>query len=281
MHPRTLVSMPLLAGLWLGGCGTTGIRDSAPEHVPVDPQSVPNAVPRDEPRSKYGNPRSYEVFGKRYTLLDTHRGYRKRGIASWYGTKFHGRRTSSGEPYDMFAMTAAHKTLPIPCYARVTNLDTGKQIIVRVNDRGPFHPNRIIDLSYVAAAKLDMLKKGTARVEVEVIDPSAPKAEPEVQQVAVKHRVDPEPSQFPEAVEASSVKNTNLYLQVAAYAQKDNAEKARAELIMMLDENITIRQPDGDIFKLWVGPLETVEDADRVSAMLGERGYPQSHVIID
>ena len=271
-----------LLGVALTACGPVHVRDSAPNRMPVDPDSVPNPVPKHEARSKYGNPRSYEVLGKTYVLLKTRRGYRDRGIASWYGTKFHGQRTSSGEPYDMFAMTAAHKTLPIPCYARVTNLENGNSIIVRINDRGPFHPNRIIDLSYVAAAKLDMLKKGTAKVEVEVIDPSAPAQKP--QQMAVSSPPQPAEDTLQEITENES-KGTpsarnRLYLQVAAYAHKANAEKARAKLIMLLGENITIHPADS-IFKLWVGPLENVEDADRVSAKLVTQGYAQTQVVID
>jgi rare lipoprotein A len=133
-------------------------------------------VPRPEPRSRYGNPPFYDVFGKRYFVLPTSAGYVERGIASWYGPGFHEVRTSTGEPYDMYGMTAAHKTLPLPAYVRVTNLQNGRSIVVRVNDRGPFVGNRIIDLSYTAAAKLDMLRNGTAIVEVRAIDPTAPES---------------------------------------------------------------------------------------------------------
>jgi rare lipoprotein A len=146
----------------------------APAEIPADVASIPDAVPQPEPLSSNGNPDSYEVYGDRYIVLKDARGYKERGYASWYGKKFHGQRTSSGEPYDMFKMTAAHKTLPIPCYARVTNLDNGKSVVVRINDRGPFHEGRIIDLSYTAAVKLGSLGKGSIPVEVEAIDPSMP-----------------------------------------------------------------------------------------------------------
>ena len=139
---------------------------------PPVPGAVPDAVPRVEPRSRYGNPPFYEVFGKRYYVLSSSVGYWERGVASWYGPGFHKERTSTGEPYDMYGMTAAHKTLPLPAYVRVTNLQNGRSIVVRVNDRGPFVGNRIIDLSYTAAAKLDMLRNGTAMVEVRSIDPT-------------------------------------------------------------------------------------------------------------
>jgi rare lipoprotein A len=144
-----------------------------PRNAP-DVHQVPDAVPRDEPRSAFGNPPFYVVAGHRYVVLPSASGYVERGVASWYGTEFHGLRTSTGEPYDMFAMTAAHKTLPLPCYARVTNLSNGRSVVVRINDRGPFVANRIIDLSYSAATRLDMIRNGTAFVQVEVLTPAAP-----------------------------------------------------------------------------------------------------------
>jgi rare lipoprotein A len=280
MRTGTQLLLTSLLVVTLGACGP--VRDSAPDRIPVDPDAVPNPIPKPEPRSKSGNPRSYEVLGKTYVLLKTRRGYRQRGLASWYGTKFHGQRTSSGEPYDMFAMTAAHKTLPIPCYARVTNLENGRHIIVRINDRGPFHVNRIIDLSYVAAAKLDMLKKGTAKVLVESIDPTAPERKP----APVVASTPPEADEDSIAAIAGDTSEgtpgtrNRLYLQVAAYAHKVNAEKARAKLIMLLGQNIIIHPADS-IYKLWVGPLENVEDADRVSAKLATQGYAQTQVVID
>ena len=127
-------------------------------------------IPKLEKYSKYGNPKSYKVFGKKYKTLRTHVGYAEEGIASWYGKKFHGRLTSSREVYNMYKLTAAHKTLPIPCYAKVTNLINNKSIVVRINDRGPFKKGRIIDLSYAAAKKLDIVSKGTAKVYVEAIE---------------------------------------------------------------------------------------------------------------
>ncbi|NIA01422.1 MAG: septal ring lytic transglycosylase RlpA family protein, partial [Planctomycetia bacterium] len=145
-------------------------QDSAPYRA-IDVSAVKDAIPRVEPKSRYGNPASYVVLGKRYTTLASSKGYKKRGIASWYGTKFHGHRTSSGESYDMYEMSAAHKTLPLPTYARVSNLRNGRSVIVKINDRGPFHENRVIDLSYAAASRLGILGKGTGLVEVEAIDP--------------------------------------------------------------------------------------------------------------
>ena len=154
------------------GPSPDGYPDSG--SVPQAAHAMPDAVPVAEPRSRYGNPKTYEVMGERYFVLNSAAGYKEQGRASWYGTKFHGRRTSSGEPYDMYQMTAAHKTLPLPTYVRVTRKSNGRSVIVRVNDRGPFHTGRIIDLSYAAAARLDLLKEGSAEVVVEALEPGAP-----------------------------------------------------------------------------------------------------------
>lgn len=148
-----------------------------PPSMPFDVDQLVEPVPRVEPRSRYGNHSPYVVLGKRYTVMDNSRGYVERGIASWYGTKFHGRLTSNREPYDMFAFTAAHKTLPLPSYVRVTHLGNGRSIVVRVNDRGPFVGDRLIDLSYAAAVKLGVHLTGTALVEVRAINPAG-EAEP-------------------------------------------------------------------------------------------------------
>lgn len=153
--------------LGVAACSFSPPKDGAPDIIVAPPPGDP--VPRAEPRSRYGNPDSYEQFGRRYHILDTTDGYVERGIASWYGTKFHGRRTSSGEPYDMHALTAAHKTLPIPCWVEVHNLKNNKKLVLRVNDRGPFVENRIIDLSFAAATRLGIVRDGTGLVEVRAI----------------------------------------------------------------------------------------------------------------
>jgi rare lipoprotein A len=180
--PRSL-SQRLAAAL--SGCfsaprvGAPSPRSQVPLKAPLPPppahvQDVPDAIPRLEPRAIYGNPPSYDVFGKRYYVMASSVGYVERGVASWYGPGFHKELTSVREPYDMYGMTAAHKTLPLPAYVRVTNLQNGRSCVVRVNDRGPFVGNRIIDLSYTAAAKLDMLRDGTAMVEVRALQPLDP-----------------------------------------------------------------------------------------------------------
>ena len=153
-----------------GGLYAPHISDGGPA-LAIDVSRLPEPVPRDEPRSRYGNRSPYTVLGKSYRVMDSARGYRERGVASWYGTKFNGRATSSGELYDICQFTAAHKTLPLPSYVRVTNLDNARSLIVRVNDRGPFHAGRVMDLSYAAAVRLGVDRTGTARVELEAVGP--------------------------------------------------------------------------------------------------------------
>ena len=171
------VALLVLVAVALAACGTAPKAppegkpayysdDGPPDKVPEDIASIPDAVPRDEPYHRYAN-RPYTVFGRTYAPMVNDDPMKERGLASWYGRKFHGQRTSSGEIYDMFAMTAAHKTLPIPSYARVTSLTSGRSVVVRVNDRGPFHDARVIDLSYAAAAKLGIAGPGSGPVEVE------------------------------------------------------------------------------------------------------------------
>ena len=165
----------------LGAVGCYRVNTPRAQRTVVPPDAVlpsdavlpPDAVPRPEYKSRLGNPAFYDEFGVRYRVLETSKDFVERGIASWYGHPFHGRATSTGETYDMYAMTAAHKTLPLPTYVRVTDLDTGNRVVVRVNDRGPFVEGRVIDLSYVAALKLGIVREGTARVEVRALDPPA------------------------------------------------------------------------------------------------------------
>ena len=166
--------LPLTLGTFfstfLGACSSFGPQDGPPGRT-ISAADIQDAVPKSEPLSKYGNPSSYVVAGRRYYVLDSASGYVQRGTASWYGTKFHGQRTSSGEMYDMYTMSAAHRSLPLPTYVQVTNLENNKRAIVKVNDRGPFYGNRLIDLSYAAAVKLGIAANGTAQVEVRAIDP--------------------------------------------------------------------------------------------------------------
>ena len=173
---------PILIFMLLAACGSASkkggyYKDDGPEsNPPKNLDRVADAQPRAEPLNRAAN-RPYEVFGKKYVPLSKVQPYHQRGVASWYGKKFHGQKTSSGETYDMYAMTAAHPILPIPSYARVTSVRSGKQVIVRVNDRGPFHASRIIDLSYVAAYKLGYIQAGAAEVTIEAIVPGQVRAD--------------------------------------------------------------------------------------------------------
>jgi rare lipoprotein A len=178
MKPLKVSSIVAVSLLIFGCSSVPQIPNTAKDAAPpaqyltaVDIGKIPNAAPAQESQSDKGNPEFYVTNDKRYLVLPTADGYKEKGIASWYGTRFHALKTSNGEPYDMLSMSAAHKTLPLPTYVKVTNLENGKSIVVRVNDRGPFKPGRIIDVSYTAALKLGMTSKGTARVEVEALAP--------------------------------------------------------------------------------------------------------------
>ena len=238
-----------LAGL-LFGCGGGLQRDGAPSGYP-DLSHTPDAVPRSEPYNK-GNMRTYTVLGRTYHPLRSAQGYVQQGIASWYGSKFHGNATANGERYDMYAMSAAHRTLPLPSYVQVRNLENGHTAVVRVNDRGPFHDNRIIDLSYAAASKLGMLGKGTALVEIRAIDPRHPE-----QVVAQK----PKPLDHA----------PRIYIQVGAYGNQDNARRMADRLSRELQRNIRIDSAEstrGRVHRVQIGPLASVEIADQVTASL-------------
>lgn len=243
--------------------------DSAPARR-LDPQAIADATPRVEPKSRRGNPTSYVVLGKRYHTLPSSRGYVERGIASWYGTKFHGRSTSSGEPYDMYAMTAAHKSLPLPTYVQVTNLQNGRTAIVKVNDRGPFHDNRLIDLSYAAATKLGILAKGTGLVEVRALDPGTPA--PRTQ-----------PSD-PPIIKAGQPAPPALFIQVGAFSSRHNANQLSRRLTSSLGERVRIQQVDNrgqPLFRVQIGPLASVEQVDNLTLDLPRLGIVETHVIID
>jgi rare lipoprotein A len=233
-------------------------EQSPPPTPPANLQSIPDAVPRAEPRSNRGNPVYYEVFGKRYFLLPTATGYKERGVASWYGPDFHARPTSSGEPYDMYAMTAAHKTLPIPAYARVTNISNGRSVVVRINDRGPFVGNRIIDLSYTAAHKLDMTRAGTAFVEVEVLSPG------HLAQVA----------QGVAAPAATALIPPGLYLQAGAFGVAANAQQVADKLRAAGLPNVTVLAPAAAslLHRVRIGPVTDVATFDMLAARAASLG---------
>jgi rare lipoprotein A len=290
---RTLAApLGLIAVIAVAACSSTPPRPNPPTSTalppvltapPPVPGAVPDAVPRIEPRSRYGNPPFYEVFGKRYYVLSSSVGYWERGVASWYGPGFHRERTSTGEPYDMYGMTAAHKTLPLPAYVRVTNLQNGRSVVVRVNDRGPFVGNRIIDLSYTAAAKLDMLRNGTAMVELRSIDPTAP---PPPLTVAAAGSPAPAavPAAAPLTVVPAAVGGPGLFVQAGAFSDPANAEHLAAKLrggsygkVFVRDDQIAGRK----MYRVRIGPVPDVAEFDRVVAALERAGVKDAHLALD
>jgi rare lipoprotein A len=241
--------------------------DSIPDGPPPDISKLVEPVPKVEPRALYGNKSPYSVLGRTYTVLPSARGYVERGIASFYGNKFHGYKTSSLENYDMYGFTAASKTLPLPSYARVTNLANGKSVIVRVNDRGPFHEDRVIDLSYVAAVKIGVWPKGTGLVEVRGIDPGEP----------VRDLPPPPPA-------APPGKLPGIYLQVGAFSDAANAEQVAQRLraanfapVQVMDAEISGRT----VHRVRLGPLPDVDSSDRVSDQIANMGLPRPRVAVD
>lgn len=254
---------PLLIGaLLIHGCTQAprvidemDIQDGAGELV--DTRLIANAVPKMEPVTRAGNSNPYTVLGETYHLLPTARGYKRVGTASWYGSKFHGRKTANGEVYDMYAMTAAHRTLPIPAYARVTNLSNQRVIVVRINDRGPFHASRIIDLSYAAALKLGFADHGTAEVEIEVITPTSTRVEapmPNVSPVVADRLSIPEVR----AAEERSIDHLpsgGVFLQIGAFAQRTSADRLQRAISAMTSLPIEIIQ-HRELFKVKMGPIK-------------------------
>lgn len=219
--------------------GQQEVQDGPPELVPEGLADLPDPVPTDDPPSIYGNPPSYEVFGKTYNTMTSAIGYQVEGLASWYGTKFHGQRTSSGEPYNMYKLTAAHRSLPIPTYVQVTNLDNGRQTLVRVNDRGPFHADRILDLSFAAAVKLGFAKQGVAKVRIEALD-----AEQE------------------------------LYLQAGAFRGLEAAQRLQRNLQTLTGEPTKVVTPSQDaLYRVHIGPVRGEQRARELQSMVTAANY--------
>jgi rare lipoprotein A len=296
------VSLSAAAALGLAACaGAPPPRSSRepatevpaqppPSTTPAAPPIAGDAVPRAEPRSRYGNPPFYDVFGKRYYVLASSTGYVERGVASWYGPGFHKIRTSTGEPYDMYGMTAAHKTLPLPAYVRVTNLQNGRSIVVRVNDRGPFVGNRIIDLSYTAAAKLDMLRNGTAMVEVRVLDAESAPDSPSLVTAAAAAITGTTTAQ---AAPAAPPTTTGwaplppagaLFVQAGAFTDPANAERLAAKLRGQAFGNVFVREDDvagRHFYRVRIGPVPDVPQFDRIVAALERVGVSDAHLALD
>jgi rare lipoprotein A len=249
-------------GFALAGCISEPTRPVSPApQPPKDVSTIPEPVPRPEPRSARGNPPFYNVLGKRYFVMASADGYLERGVASWYGPGFHEASTSNGERYDMYAMTAAHKTLPLPAYVQVTNLRNGRSVVVRVNDRGPFKDGRIIDLSYSAAVKLDMVRDGTAFVEVRAITPGQPAS-----------------------TAASPSGAPALYVQAGAFSTEANAAQLLAQLRAKGVQQGFIRQDqlgDRTWYRVRVGPVPTVNEFDRIVARLKSLGVADARLAAD
>ena len=237
-----------------GGLYAPGVSDASPIGE-LDISQLQEPTPRNEPKSKYGNKSPYKVLNKKYTVLDSAEGYKERGISSWYGTKFHGRATSSQEIYDMCQFSAAHKSLPIPSYARITRLDTGQSVIVRVNDRGPFHEGRIIDLSFAAATKLGINKVGTAKVEVEAITVT--------EQISDSAGVIQNPQLLQQTVLPPAVNASNKsFIQIASFSNKDNAKILLDKLQASNIDDAFIKKyqlDDNSVWRVRIGPLNEAE----------------------
>jgi len=284
---RQLVGIFVLVLTALLASCSSHIRRDGPPNFYVDETKVPNAVPKPEKLAKYGNMPSYVVFGKRYYTLRSSHNYDQVGTASWYGTQFDTHRTSSGERYSLLAMTAAHKTLPLPTYVEVTNLKNNRTVIVKVNDRGPFESNRLIDLSYVAAKKLGMLGHGTAKVRVKAIDPSyfnqqSYFAQNTSRSVEVTHPVRTyknfaleTPHHFFHPTRTTrSVSSADVYLQVGAFKNRAYAEKLQNQLMRLVSEPVRIIYPSGNssLYRVKIGPLNDVASLERVTLRLRDLG---------
>ncbi|SPJ33242.1 septal ring lytic transglycosylase RlpA family protein [Kushneria phyllosphaerae] len=290
-----IVMATLLGGCASGSGGAGGryalSRDAYPDRH-TDVSKVPDAVPQVEPLSRSGNQSTYQVLGKRYHVLSSSEGYSQTGRASFYGQKFQGYDTANGEQYDMYTMSAAHRTLPLPTFARVTNLANDRSVIVRVNDRGPFHDDRLIDLSYAAASRLDMLGDGTARVRVTAIDPRQWQARHNNnQQVAARSEASPGASraQTPARREAdlssgetstpvpgSSDQGSAVYLQVAALGSDASAQALRDKLETRLSRPVRVTR-HAAMHRVQVGPLDDPIMVESVRSELHEAGYDQLH----
>ena len=291
------IGLASLAALTLAACGGN-VRDSAPSGSVSIPDLPGDPVPRPEPLSRYGNGPVYEVLGETYRVMDSSSGYKERGVASWYGKKFHGRLTSNREPYDMYAMTAAHKTLPLPTYVKVRNLRNDKSIIVRVNDRGPFVHNRIIDLSYAAALKLDMVRDGTSLVEVtaisfegspagdrpvRIVEPPEPPADTSASAAAA---VPAPESQSPPPAQGRTAppveQDHEIFAQVGAFGDRANAERRRSDLLsggirgafIFADEAAT-----PPMYRVRIGPIKDVDDYDALVLKLEALGIKDPYLV--
>ncbi|ERL53037.1 septal ring lytic transglycosylase RlpA family protein [Halomonas huangheensis] len=298
--PDSTAAAPASAAQPSSSGGRYAMTGDAYPESPPDVSQVPNATPRVEPRSSAGNRSTYEVWGKTYHVMDDARGYSREGTASWYGQKFHGYATSNGEIYDMYKMTAAHKNLPLPSYAQVTNLDNGRSVIVRVNDRGPFHDDREIDLSYAAASRLDILGHGTGNVRVTAIDPqqwqanggkvatpapaaavsSASQRSASTSSASSTVAAKAPQAASPAASSSGSSSGSGIFLQVAALGSADGARSLQSELQGGLNQSVRVENAAG-LYKVQVGPLASRSQVEPVRQALSQAGFPQAFVVSD
>jgi rare lipoprotein A len=310
-----LVVLAVAAGL-LAGCGSSGRQDGAPGRR-LDPDAIKDAVPRRDPITRAGNKNPYTVLGKTYSILPSSKGYRARGTASWYGTKFHGENTANGERYDLYEMTAAHCTLPIPTYVLVTNLENGRQCIVRVNDRGPFVSDRLIDLSYAAATKLGYVGKGTAPVEVVAIDPDdwppraiaqtgeqkttkivpplvlpAPRETVPLSDTVSDAPVEPGvPMNGPAANGGAqqapapplAAAGGSLYVQAGAFANNYAAENLRTRLAGATGYRVVVQPSQGGqvLYRVRVGPFSNAAEAEQALARVRAQRIDGARIVDD
>jgi len=240
------------------GCSTVSVKDSGPSRS-IDVSTITDAIPRNEPLSKRGNPSSYVVLGKRYYVLESAKDFKERGVASWYGNKFHGNQTSNGEIYNMYTMTAAHKRLPLPTYVKVTNLNNNRSVVVRVNDRGPFHKGRIIDLSYVAASKLGIDKVGTAPVEV----------------VALRSG-DVHPNL------ATSRQTESIAVQIGAFSIRASAEKLSKKIARTFKVPVTLSEVYSQgqkLFRVRLGPFDNITSAREWISKLKRKSFGKASLV--
>jgi rare lipoprotein A len=270
-------SVLLLAAALQWGCASR-------QEIPTQDGAGRSAV--DPPRSARGNPPFYEVLGKRYHVLNSSEGYSERGIASWYGRDFHKLPTSSGEPYDMYAMTAAHKTLPLPTWVEVTNVANGKSVIVRDNDRGPFVGDRIIDLSYSAAEAIDMIGAGTARVEVRALGAPpvevVPRDRPVIASTGPRRRggVALISEAAADEIEPAERLPQRMFIQVGAFSERSNASSLVEQLKGRGFEN-TFIVSDDSLHRVRVGPVGDVLEYDRVTDGLRSIGVGDTRLVVD
>lgn len=271
--------LALMLSFLLTSCA---VKDGAPENYNSHWQEIEDAVPQDGPFSRYGNPDSYEVFGQNYQVLASNDGFSEKGLASWYGTKFHGQRTSSGESYDMYAMTAAHKSLRIPTYVEVTNLSNNRKAIVKVNDRGPFHEGRIIDLSYAAATKLGVAETGTAPVMIRVIDAKKPKVAPVKSVVVAGAEIANSVADVADEPSAEELTGSQFYVQVAAFSNEENALQMLNDLTGKNFRSVRIHVESAQgkmLYRVRIGPVPTTSIAEKLVSQLKEINHNNVKIV--